>query len=183
VEEIAKFDSESMDAMAAFLAEFQNESDRAAAVLGRAYLDNRLGVLLREKFVGAPKFVEDLFHGQGGLSSFSAKISITYAIGLISKQAADDLHIVREIGNRFAHKLHGLSFETPGIADRVDNFRVLKSLRLEDGQPLSLDSMDARKRFNIAVAILLLNAVEYRISQMPKFQEVVASPIIQLRNF
>src|SRR5437016_1659053 len=87
VEETATFPPECIEAMAPFLAEFQQETDRAAAVLGAAYLENRLEVLLREKFVDVPKFVEELFHGQGGLSSFSAKISITYAIGLISKQA------------------------------------------------------------------------------------------------
>jgi DNA-binding MltR family transcriptional regulator len=171
VEEIAKFNSEPAGGMDAFLEEFKKETDRAAAVLARAYLDDRLGALLREKFVGVPKFVEELFHGQGGLSSFSAKISITYAIGLISKQAADDFHIIREIGNRFAHKLHGLSFETPEIADRVGNLRIRKSLRQKDGKILSSDSIPVRGRFNIAVALLLLYAVEFRVSQMPKFQE------------
>jgi mannitol operon repressor len=100
-----------------FLREFQRESDRAAAVLGAAYLDSRLEVLLREKFVAVPKFVDDLLSGQGGLSSFSARISICYAVGLMTRRASDDLHTVRRIRNDFAHQLHGVSFRTTRIAD------------------------------------------------------------------
>ena len=59
-----------------FLAEFQRESDRAAAVLGAAYLDNRLGALLREKFVAVPAFVEELFRGQGGLLLALRSVSV-----------------------------------------------------------------------------------------------------------
>lgn len=65
-----------------FLQEFQHESDRAAAVLGAAYLDTRLEELFRAKFVTGPKFVEELLTGQGGLSTFSARISTAYAVGL-----------------------------------------------------------------------------------------------------
>jgi DNA-binding MltR family transcriptional regulator len=172
-------DSDTTIAIKEFLEEFQGETDRAAAVLGAAYLDSRLEVLLREKFVALPDFVEQLFHGQGALSSFSARISICYAIGLISRQAAEDLHIIRKIRNDFAHKPHGLSFETPTIADRVSNIRIVKSFRLE-GQPFSFDDTSIRYIFNVAVATLLINGIEYRIEHTPKFQEVTAAKLIRL---
>jgi hypothetical protein len=93
-----------MDEFAEFLEAFQRETDRAAAALGAAYLDSRLELLLRSKFVAVPKFVDDLLAGQGGLSSFSARISSAYAVGLISRRAADDLHSIRRIRNDFAHR-------------------------------------------------------------------------------
>jgi DNA-binding MltR family transcriptional regulator len=165
-----------------FLREFQRESDRAAAVLGAAYLDSRLEVLLREKFVAVPKFVEDLLGGQGGLSSFSARISICYAVGLMTRRASDDLHIVRRIRNYFAHQLHGISFKTRRISDLVDNFQILKALHKEKGEPIPAPT-EARQRFNIAVAILLINGIENRIRDMPKFQEAKYKEIIEAVKF
>jgi DNA-binding MltR family transcriptional regulator len=153
-----------------FLAEFQRESDRAAAVLGAAYLDDRLGVLLREKFVAVPAFVEELFRGQGGLSSFSAKISICYAVGLMTRGASHDLHIVRKIRNDFAHKPHGISFKTKEIANRVNSLETLKLLHEEKNKLFPVPT-DRRQRFNLVLAILLVNGIEKRIREMPKFQE------------
>lgn len=163
-----------MDPLYEFLTEFRRESDRAAAVLGAAYLDSRLKVLLREKFVAVPKFVEELLSGQGGLSSFSARISVSYAVGLITRRASDNLHIVRGIRNEFAHKTHGISFKTRKIADRVTNFSVVDAVHDEKGKPIT-PPMDARQRFNIAVALLLINGIEKSIRDMPKFKEAPSS--------
>jgi len=137
--------------------------------------------LLRAKFVAVPKFVEDLLTGQGGLSSFSARISLAYAVGLISLHAADDLHSVRRIRNDFAHRLHGLSFKTQKIASRT-NFNVLQALRDKHSEAIPLPT-DPRKRFNLAVALLLLNAIESRIRDMPKFQEAAGAVVITAEQF
>lgn len=166
-----------MDQIAEFLDEFQGETDRAAAVLAGAYLDSRLEALLRTKFVAVPRFVDELLSGQGGLSSFGARISVAYAVGLISLKAAEDLHLVRRIRNEFAHQVHGLSFTTPAIADRVNAFRILEALRDEQGQTIVLPD-DPRKRFNLAVALLLWNAIETRIREVPKFVEPTAAVVI-----
>lgn len=171
-----------MDQLVKFLEEFQQETDRAAAVLAVAYLDSRLEALLRAKFVVVPKFVEELLTGQGGLSSFSARISVAYAVGLISLHAADDLHVVRRIRNDFAHQPHGLSFKTQNIASRVDKLNILKALQDKRGKAIPL-STEPRKRFNIAVALLLLNAIERRILDMPKFQEATGAAVIIAEQF
>ncbi len=171
-----------MDQLAEFLEEFQQETDRAAAVLAGAYLDSRLEALLRAKFVAVPKFVEELLTGQGGLSSFSARISVAYAVGLISLRAADDLHSVRRIRNDFAHQLHGLSFKTQRISSRVAKFNVLQALRDKRGEAIPLPT-DPRKRFNLAVALLLLNAIESRIRDIPKFQEATGAVVITAEQF
>jgi hypothetical protein len=171
-----------MDQIGAFLKEFQRETDRAAAVLAVAYLDSRLETLLRTKFVAGPKFVEDLLTRQGGLSSFSARISIAYAVGLISMRSAKDLHLVRQIRNDFAHQLHGLSFKTHGIASRVAKFNILQALRDKRGEAIPLPN-DPRKRFNLSVALLILNAIETRIREMPKFQEATGAAVITGRKF
>lgn len=153
-----------------FLQEFQRESDRAAAILGAAYIDARLEELLRAKFVSGPKFVEDLITGQGGLSSFSARIGVAYAVGLIDSIVALDLHLVRRIRNDFSHKRQGLSFDTPVMANRVNEFRTLAALRDSTGEPLPLE-LPPRKRFNLAVGVLVFSGIEKRIAEMPTFVE------------
>lgn len=159
-----------------FIEEFQRETDRAAAVLAAAYLDSRLEALLRSKFVAVPGFVDELLTGQGGLASFSARISVAYAVGLISLPVASDLHLVRRIRNDFAHELMGLSFNTPAIADRVRELRILQGLQSDRGGPVPL-SDDPRIRFNVAVTLLLVHGLETRIRESPQFREPVSEAI------
>lgn len=153
-----------------FLREFQRESDRAAAVLGAAYADARLEDLLRAKFAGLSGFVEDLLSGQGGLANFSARISVAYAVGLISLDVATDLHLVRKIRNEFAHKPHGLSFATPSVTQRVDELRILKVMRDEKGKPVFVD-LESRKKFNLAVAVLVYTGIVAQMGKVAKFAE------------
>jgi hypothetical protein len=85
--------------------------------------------------------------------------------------------LVRRIRNDFAHRLIGLSFNTPEIANRLGEFNILQAIRDERGDPLPLPA-EARKRFNFAVALLLMNAIESRIREMPKFQEATGAVVI-----
>lgn len=53
------------------------------------------------------------------LSTFSAKIQITYRLGLIDKDIAHALNLVRRIRNSFAHELSGISLSNGAHSDRV----------------------------------------------------------------
>ena len=55
---------------------------------------------------------EKLFVGYGPLSSFSAKIDIAYALGLIPASLRRDLHAIRDIRNAFAHTTERLHFDS-----------------------------------------------------------------------
>lgn len=137
-----------------FLTEFQHETERAAAVLGAAYLDTLLEELLCASFVEAPTDNDRLFAQEGPLASFSARIKLAYFLGLITKEEHDDLHQVREIRNRFAHKIHGLTFDTDEIRDRCRNLKCteerFKAVQdLNEGYP-----RDARSLFDLGVALL-----------------------------
>ena len=77
-------------------ADLEGESDRAAAVLGAAYLDELLQQLLAHACV-APT-------AGAAQRDFYARIEATYAMGLIPETVRDDLHILRELRNKFAHK-------------------------------------------------------------------------------
>jgi DNA-binding MltR family transcriptional regulator len=158
-----------------FLDDFQKESDRAAAVLGAAYLDERLEQLLRSVFVGTPRFVEELLTGQGGLATFSARISIAYATGLITLPVAQDLHLIRRIRNDFAHARTRVTFASVTVAQRVDKIQVLDMLGMGQRQALQ-SSANTRGKFNAVVALLIFLGVHVRISTSARFKE--AEPLI-----
>ena len=137
-----------------FLDEFQRESDRAAAVLSAAYLDELLKQLLLASFVDNSRTVTDLLGPNAALGSFGGRVNLAYALGLITKAEAGDLNLLRRIRNDFAHHLHGLSFNTRRIADRCANFQcneerfaAIPGLRAEYPS-------EARKLFDLAAALL-----------------------------
>jgi len=140
-----------------FLSEFQNESDRAAAVLAVSYLDIVLENLLRKNFVENFTGTNELFQGMGPLNSFSSKIMVTGAFGLISKDDASDLNKIRHIRNKFAHRTHGLSFSDQSIKDRCDSFVCVKKIFEELPNFESEYPRESRKRFDLATALLAFN--------------------------
>jgi DNA-binding MltR family transcriptional regulator len=137
-----------------FLTEFQGETDRAAAVLAAAFADELLKALLSASFVDNSRMVQGLLGRDGAAATFSARVALAYAIGLISHDEADDLDRLRRIRNDFAHQLHGLSFGTQRIKDLANAFRcVARTFREHPAMQTAYPS-EARKLFDPAVAVL-----------------------------
>ncbi|TDP01552.1 hypothetical protein [Flavobacterium sp. 245] len=102
------------------LEQFKKESDRAAVILVASIIDETLQTLLKSYLVPVPSSEDSLFdNATSPLSTFSAKIDITYRIGLISGKFARDLHIVRKIRNSFAHDIYGCSFSNGSVKSRI----------------------------------------------------------------
>jgi hypothetical protein len=94
------------------------ETDRGCALMAAAYLSEQLERLLRATLVHDDAAIDDLFRHLGPLGSFSGRIEMCYAFGLLPAEARRDLHLIRKIRNDFGHVAHTLTFEDPGIADR-----------------------------------------------------------------
>ncbi len=100
--------------------EFDKESDRACVVLAASLLDSALETILRTRLTPVANSNDTLLDGAySPLGTFSAKIDITYRIGLISGRFARDLHIVRRIRNDFAHNVISCSFDDSIIRNRT----------------------------------------------------------------
>ena len=95
---------------------FHSESDRGAAVLAGGFVENYLGVFLKH-FIVDKKVGDDLFGAFGPLSSFSQRIALARAYGFISRAHYNDLTIVRQVRNHFAHHPLEATFATPKIAE------------------------------------------------------------------
>lgn len=100
------------------------ESDRGCALMGASYVDDRLADLLKKKLLLNSDLRERMFDYIGPLGSFSARINMAYAIGLIPANLRRELHVMRDIRNVFAHRAAHLTFESPEISPLVDKLRL-----------------------------------------------------------
>jgi hypothetical protein len=98
------------------------ETDRGCALMAAAYLDVELEKLLAKFFVDDSSVVGELLGQSGPLGTFSSRINICYAVGLIGKKVHRDLHLIRKIRNDFAHKTGPLGFADQAIASRCSEF-------------------------------------------------------------
>ena len=106
-----------------FSKRFKRESDRAVGVLAAAYLEECLKELLLLRIVEGSD--SRLFGAHGPLATFSGKIDLAYAIGLLPMEVRDDMRRIKEVRNRFAHKIDDLTFEAPEIKAICGEFYVM----------------------------------------------------------
>src|SRR5437016_12606 len=95
-----------------FQEHYAGESDRSAAILAASYLEHCLEEYLLLRLVAGPT-VNALFDGFAPLATFSAKIDIAFAVGLLPRHIQEDLKRIKKIRNLFAHELDSLTFESP----------------------------------------------------------------------
>jgi hypothetical protein len=79
------------------------ESDRGCVLVAGSVLDEGLEQLLRAEMPEDPKLLGELFNNSGPLASFWARSRAALALGYITKDTFEDLEIIREVRNRFAH--------------------------------------------------------------------------------
>lgn len=129
-----------------------NESDRACALMAAAFLDDQLKELLSANFVDDKSVRNRLLDQRGPLATFSSRIDMAYALGLIGKKALYDLNILRKIRNEFAHTAAPLSFEDVKISTWCSQFHL----------GLGESRRTPRQRFTRNMAILFNATIEGR---------------------
>jgi len=82
----------------------EGETDRGTAVLSAILLDGLLEQLIQASFIKDPR-VKQIFKNDHVLQSFYAKINLAYFAGLIPKPFFEDLKLICEIRNKFAHSV------------------------------------------------------------------------------
>jgi DNA-binding MltR family transcriptional regulator len=94
-----------------------------------ALFENKLEILLRTFFGKGPNKDgvvdkdEDLFDQKNAiLGTFSAKITMSYRLGLISKEFYNQLNKFRKLRNEFTHNVKDCTFENQSVSDRAKSF-------------------------------------------------------------
>jgi hypothetical protein len=102
------------DAVREFAQLFQEEkNERAAAIVGGAFLDTLLEHILFNFLAEDGKEVQRLLDPEQPLGTYGARVRVVYCLGLIGKIVRDDLRLVGKIRNRFAHDLRASFEEEP----------------------------------------------------------------------
>jgi DNA-binding MltR family transcriptional regulator len=106
----------------AFLEELNKESDRGAALISTAMLDDLLEKIILA-FLLDNRDAKKLLAGfNAPLGTFSSRILAAYALGLISDEEYDECNWLRLVRNEFAHNVHQ-KFTDQKVADLCSNLR------------------------------------------------------------
>lgn len=128
--------------------EIDSVSDRSCAIVCAAFLDDFLERLILS-FLTTESSTQDrrLLENNGPLSTFSAKIVLSYRLGLISKKEYENLSLIRKIRNAFAHDIKINSFDDGKIKsyliDHIPDENLLPPIEIPitleyKGEPLDL---------------------------------------------
>jgi hypothetical protein len=102
------------------VAEFHAGSDRVAAIMGAALIENNLVSAISAALEDSSNR-NALFYDQGApFGTLKAKIVAGRALGLFNDKVTADLDVIREIRNQFAHSLLSIDFEHPLISAACD---------------------------------------------------------------
>ncbi|ARQ01703.1 hypothetical protein [Pseudorhodoplanes sinuspersici] len=122
--------------MEEILSEVTSQSDRGAAIIGGAILEELLTVALAHRLILDPVVQKRVFGTGGFCETFASKIDLALAVGLMPFDAHHDLHIIRKVRNKFAHSIDPLTFEDQQIKDWLNNLRITKGAGGPRGQYL-----------------------------------------------
>jgi DNA-binding MltR family transcriptional regulator len=127
-----------------------NVADEAAVLVGGALLEHALKDAITRHFRKGLKEKEIArvfdFDSNGPLATFSAKIKLSYLLGIGGKKTNDDLDNIRVIRNVFAHTPRRVSFEDDEVVAACDDLHVLK-----DASLLSLAGLSVKQKFVYAI--------------------------------
>lgn len=134
------------------IAEIDAQTDRGAAVIAVAYLENRLTALIQSRLHDISKVSDRIFKGYGPLGEMRSKIDMGYVMGFYGPRTYKDLTTLRRIRNDFAHDERPLDFQSQSIKARCDNLYLpTKILRMGETAPPT----EPRDKFMCAVQLLL----------------------------
>lgn len=135
-----------------FLAAFNRESDRGAALVAASMLDERLEQILNTFFVESSAARELTSGFNAPLGTFSSRASAAVALGLIQDNEFKEITLIRKIRNEFGHGWEPLTFQDESIA--------VHARKLPWRGPAEYKATaNLRVRFNAAIALLLTDLI------------------------
>lgn len=131
------------------LNEFQDETDRGAAMLGASLINDSLNHLIEFHFIECIESDELLTGTNSPIGSFGVRIKTAYCLGFISELEYKECIYILQVRSMFAKKLHGLKFNHKKVRDLCSNLKA--------NEPYgSISRRDSRKLFINSVALLCL---------------------------
>lgn len=138
-----------------FRTTLSNESDRGAALMSAAFLDEKLKRVLLATFVDDGRSARSALEFNGPLGTFSSRIELAYLVGLVPANVRADLHLIRKIRNEFAHIAGPLDFNAEKIAPRCNQLRLHDS----EGAPNASKFRRTVMRLLSVIDVLIVRAI------------------------
>src|SRR5688572_19098421 len=131
---------------ARLVTDLENETDRGVGLVAVAFLDDVLDVLLRASFVNDAEAVNRLVGPGRPLESFGSRSHLAYCMGLLGADVYNDINLIREIRNDFAHR-QPTNFEQGDICTKCKKLRCVAGMLHEN-------DCTARERFIASVVVI-----------------------------
>jgi DNA-binding MltR family transcriptional regulator len=106
-----------------------NESDLGVVLVAASYIDASLGALLQRFLMESSVATKLLDVKSGPLGSLAPRADACYCLGLVDKWLYQDLLIIAEIRNQFAHHHLALSFAVPEVAQQCEKLAYVANLK------------------------------------------------------
>jgi hypothetical protein len=117
----------------------------SCALVGASFVDHCLASLIQTHLANSG-VTERLLQPSGALGSFGARRMLCYSLKLITKESFQELEIIGDIRNRFAHGFFDISFKDQDIMEFCNKLRAGSQPR--GGRPTS------RMRYTMAILVL-----------------------------
>lgn len=105
----------------------EEKSDLACALIGASFLSECIGSVLKKKFrPNSSTALRILMPDKGFLGSFSNRADLCYCIGLVNKKKYNDLKLIAEIRNTFAHSRLNITFDSNDVVELTNNLNSYK---------------------------------------------------------
>jgi DNA-binding MltR family transcriptional regulator len=137
-----------------YLEILHSESARGQVLVSTGFLEEQLRQIILA-FMRDNRNATELLDGANApLGTFSARIAMCSALGLITDIEAHDLTLIRRIRNDFAHDMH-TSFDTPSVVERC---KILK-MKAHDysSEKMGDVRVDSAGQFQTAAVALIMH--------------------------
>ena len=104
--------------------EILGERDRGAAVVAAGFLESKLTEVIEASLRDDREMATRLLKPSGPLGGFQNKVFLGYMLKLYRKETCDDLVLIAEIRNRFAHRPEPLTFDSAFIRERCEKLTL-----------------------------------------------------------
>jgi len=138
------------------------EPDMACVLIGTSYLEQTLASLLERFFIDSDTARKLLDSRGGALGSFQSRADTSYCLGLIPKSLYQNLCVVGEIRNKFAHSYLSLSLDDSEIVGMIESLTspVFKEVVTAEGRTYNQDFFssqvtDPREKFRLIVVLMV----------------------------
>jgi hypothetical protein len=148
--------------------EIRDTHPAATAVIGAAILEYELENIIKRRLPRADNTLwNELTNDNGPLSSFYTKITFGYALKIYNVELRNNLNIIRNIRNVFAHAKRPIDFSHTLIVNELNKVQIPRSSKKDDKENLRhvINVRPAGAKLGFVILCLSISTMLLRIRE------------------